>query len=58
MELLQKSYNLDYSDERLKQIETLLKSLTNEPSETDTLDNEPIILLDTLKQFTNSLKQK
>jgi hypothetical protein len=55
MELIQKSYDLDYSDERLRQIENLLKALTNEPSEPDTLTNEPLIL-DTLKQFTNSLK--
>lgn len=57
MELIEKAYNLDYSDNRLREIEQLLKSLTNEPSETDTLTNEPIIL-DTLKQFTNSLNIK
>ncbi len=54
MELIEKSYNLDYSDARLKQIETLLKALTKEPSETDTLENEPLII-ETLKSFTNSL---
>lgn len=57
MELLQKAYNLDYSDERLRQIETLLKSLTNEPSIIDTPNDEPIIL-DTLKEFKNTLKIK
>lgn len=57
MELITKAYNLPYSDERLRQIETILKSLTIEPSESDTLDNEPIIL-DTLKQFRNSLNLK
>lgn len=57
MELIQKSYDLDYSDARLKQIETLLKALTDEPSETDTLKNEPLYL-DTLKSFTNSLNIK
>lgn len=31
MELLTKSYNLPYSDKRLKQIELILKSLTMEP---------------------------
>lgn len=56
MELLQKAYNLDYSDARLIQIENLLKSLTNEPSQSDTNDVEPII--DTLKHFTNSLNIK
>jgi len=57
MELLQKMYNLPYSDPRLMQIETLLKALTNEPSETDTLINEPLTI-ETLKSFTNSLKIK
>lgn len=55
MEFLQKMYNLPYSDSRLIQIETILKSLSNEPSETDTLIEKPIIL-DTLKSFSNSLK--
>ena len=57
LELLQKQYDLDYSDSRLRQIEILLKALTDEPSETDTLKNEPLIL-DTLKSFTNSLNIK
>lgn len=55
MELIEKSYNLDYSDDRLRQIENLLKSLTKEPLNDDTPDDKPIIL-DTLKSFTNSLK--
>jgi hypothetical protein len=52
MELIQKSYDLDYSDERLRQIETLLKSLDKEP-----LDNTPNLepIVETLKSFTNSL---
>ena len=29
MELIEKSYNLDYSDDRLRQIETILKALSN-----------------------------
>jgi HK97 family phage prohead protease len=53
MELIQKSYDLDYSDERLRQIENLLKSLDKEPSETDTTNLEPI--METLKSFRNSL---
>lgn len=57
MELITKAYNLPYSDERLRQIETILKSLTMEPEETTTTDDEPIIL-DTLKQFRNSLNLK
>ena len=57
MELITKAYDLDYSDIRLKQIETLLKALTDEPLEDDTPEDEPLIL-DTLKSFTNSLNIK
>jgi len=57
LELIEKAYNLDYSDPTLKQIETLLKSLSKEPSEPDTLDEQPIIL-DTLKSFSQQLKFK
>ena len=53
LELIEKSYNLDYSDDRLRQIETLLKSLSNEPSETDTLNEKPII--EQIKSFRQSL---
>ena len=53
LELIEKSYNLDYSDDRLRQIETLLKSLSNEPSETDTLNEKPII--EQIKSFRKSL---
>jgi hypothetical protein len=42
MELLTKAYNLPYSDTRLNQIETILKSLENkEPIESITLIDEP-----------------
>jgi len=52
MDILVKGYDLDYSDERLKQIETLLKTLTdNEPSIIDTPNVEP--LLDVFKSFNN-----
>jgi HK97 family phage prohead protease len=57
MQLIEKSYNLDYSDERLKQIETILKALSQEPSETDTLKIESLYL-DTLKSFSQSLNLK
>jgi HK97 family phage prohead protease len=57
MELVQKAYNLDYSDDRLRQFETILKSLSNEPSETDTLNEQPIIL-GSLKELTQSLNLK
>ena len=42
LELIEKSYDLDYSDTRLKEIEALLKSLTNEPLIIDTPEVEPI----------------
>lgn len=51
MELIEKAYNLDYSDQRLRNIEELLKSLSDEPAEIVTLNEEPIIL-NTLKNFT------
>ena len=50
LELIEKSYNLDYSDQRLKQIETLLKALTDKPLEPNTLIIEPLAL-DYLKNF-------
>lgn len=42
MELLTKAYNLPYSDTRLIQIENILKSLSTEPGQDTTLDEEPI----------------
>lgn len=57
MELIEKSYNLDYSDERLKQIENLLKALSKEPLLDDTQNEQPLIL-ETLKTFTNTLNFK
>ena len=43
MELIEKSYNLNYSDSRLRQIETILKALsTDQPSEEDTETVEPL----------------
>jgi hypothetical protein len=50
LELIEKAYNLDYSDTRLRQIETILKALTDKPLETNTLNEKPLIL-DTLKSF-------
>jgi len=56
LELIEKSYNLDYSDTRLKQIETLLKSLTDkEPILDITLKDEPAN--DAIKQFILHIKQ-
>ena len=43
MELIEKAYNLDYSDERLKNIETILKALSNkEPLAPNTPTDEPL----------------
>lgn len=53
MELIEKSYNLPYSDTRLLQIENLLKSLSDEPSEPDTLIEQPINII---KEFRQNLK--
>jgi HK97 family phage prohead protease len=50
MQLIEKSYNLNYSDTRLKEIENLLKALTSEPSEEDTHKIESLAL-NYLKQF-------
>lgn len=55
LELIEKSYNLDYSDSRLRQIETILKALTNkEPIQSITPTNEP--LFDAIKEFNNGFK--
>lgn len=56
MEILQKSYNLPYSDKRLVQIEALLKSLTTEPVHEPTLKSKPI--LTALKQADQLLELK
>jgi HK97 family phage prohead protease len=54
IDILVKGYDLDYSDTRLRQIETLLKTLTDkEPSLDDTSNVEP--LLDVFKSFNNKL---
>lgn len=53
LSLIEKSYNLNYSDTRLKEIEILLKSLSDEPFEEDTQDDKPII--DAIKSFRESL---
>lgn len=44
VELITKMYDLDYSDERLKQVETILKALSNkEPLESSTPNDKPLI---------------
>jgi HK97 family phage prohead protease len=55
IELITKSYNMDYSDERLIEIEKLLKSLTQEPLK-DTPKDEPIDKQTQLNNFLKSLK--
>lgn len=57
MELIEKSYDLDYSDDRLKQIEILLKELSTpneEPSKLVTPEIEP--LLSVINEFRKNLK--
>lgn len=59
LELIEKSYNLKYSDSRLKQIETILKALSNkEPLNIDSTPKDEPLIIDTLKEFTNSLITK
>lgn len=56
MELIEKLYNLDYSDVRLKQIENLLKALSNDPSETDNQKEQPLILENQKTIINNFIK--
>lgn len=59
LELIEKSYNLKYSDTRLKQIETILKALSNkEPLNIPNTPKDEPLIIDTLKEFTNSLITK
>lgn len=53
LSLIEKSYNLNYSDKRLREIEILLKSLSDEPFKEDTPNDKPII--DAIKSFRESL---
>jgi len=54
MEIIEKSYNLDYSDERLTQIENLLKTLSLGPSQSDTQTDKPLITItEYLNKFNN-----
>jgi len=53
IELIEKSYNLDYSDTRLKQIEELLKSLTRAEPSVDTQEKEADILQNIVQSLNN-----
>ena len=54
MELIEKSYDLDYSDERLRQIEVLLKNIStqDEPIEPITPTFKPQVLKNLFTNFT------
>lgn len=54
IEIITKAYDLDYSDNRLRDIEERLKALTSGPLD-DTLDVEPLVK--TIDSFKNSLSQ-
>jgi HK97 family phage prohead protease len=58
MELIEKSYNLDYSDTRLKQIEEVLIALSKkEPIEPITPTDKPLITdSEIINKFLNTLK--
>lgn len=61
IEIIKKAYDMDYSDSRLRQIEELLKSLTDEPQEESTLKAEPILQslqMITQKRQINGLTRK
>ena len=58
LELIEKSYNLDYSDNRLRQIETILKALSNEepilnitPTDKPLIDEQKMIINNFLKNI-------
>ena len=57
LELIEKSYNLDYSDARLKQIEQLLITLTDkEPSKkADTSNGKPLNIANIINEFTKTI---
>ena len=59
MELIEKSYNLDYSDTRLKQIEDLLKTLSDKkPLQSDTFKDKPLEgkdLINIINNFTKTI---
>ena len=56
MEIAQKAYNLDYSDSRLRELETILKALSNEPSVDDTQIEQPLILDEQKQILLNFIK--
>ena len=58
LELIEKSYDLDYSDERLRNIETILKALSNkEPLPSNTPKVEPLRSDSTIiNEFIKTLK--
>lgn len=56
MELLTKMYDIPYSDPRLKQIETVLQSLSKSPTEPVTIEEDPIdyeLILKSLSNLSN-----
>ena len=57
LELIEKSYDLDYSDTRLKQIEQLLITLTDkEPSKkADTSNGKPLNIANIINEFTKTI---
>ena len=58
LESIEKAYNLDYSDSRLRQIENILKALSDkDPLEPNTPKVDPLIL-ETVKGFNNTLIKK
>jgi len=53
LELLTKMYDVPYSDPRLKQIETVLQSLSKSPTDPVTMVEDPIQILNILSKLSN-----
>ena len=58
IEIIEKAYNLDYSDTRLKQIEQLLKTLSDKESSNkfETSNVEPLNIANIINEFTKTIQ--
>ena len=56
LELITKAYDMDYSDQRLKQIENLLISLTDEPEQEPPLEKEAERIAEAFSTFNRNQK--
>lgn len=56
LELITKAYDMDYSDQRLKQIENLLISLTDEPEQSNHSNTKADSIAEVFKSFNQETK--